>query len=435
MKICSAVLVSAFGQGRKHPRRATIQKLILLSIISLILGGALAYNARTTNVPRWPPNALLFFAITLGVQILTTASFMGSRTIISQQNTINRLLVILPLGRMQRWRLTWIPQFVMIAYTFIAILPALFVIGRLLGIANYQIIGAILIGTASSCGMVFGGAITYLRRTLVAACTIGIEIWLTKHSISIVYSLHRRMPYIIAQATILLVLCSGMVHITNGVPSNKQHVWLPSGLLSSGHWFIAKLLRSYTGSRSLLYAFLMSILVALAGMNIPGVTAALLYEAAALLVASCTADIRSISRINKPPEILGIKGVGYFCSVQFASVCFACMSALPIIAVAVHSALANNQIIWGSLEIIIGGAVGNVAGTLFAHEGRDISSQFVGILLSMGLLWCIQTVLSLSSKPPPMQCVEGLSCIAVLAAIAFAIEYHRNPFVWRKRNE
>ncbi|MGF7229153.1 MAG: hypothetical protein ACQR33_04170 [Candidatus Saccharibacteria bacterium] len=435
MKIFSAVLVATFGQGRRRPKFSAYMRLGLLGMTSVILGACLAHSTQSVALPRWPSAGLLFLAIVLGVQLVVVATLAGSQAIMGQSTTIPRLLTILPLSGAYRRVLTWLPQLALVVCVLVVILPTLYRICSMAGTAPVVTLVAIVTGVASGFGMVFSFSMRPFMRTCSLLLIGWVEIWLTNHSENLAYTPSQRLPYVCAQSFVLCLLCGSLWFATDTPRSVGYPRSLPLVRFPLAGWFITKVVRSYTGSRSLAYTFVISALVALAAKHVPGIDATLLYGTATLLAASCAADLRCLSRTDKPPEIVGLRGTGYYCRAEVGGLFLASLATLPIIITALVSTPSSQAAVRGLLEIGMGAATGNLAGTALAHEGRDISSQFTAIFLSMGVLWIAQRLFSSATHVPAVQLLGELTCTALLLGATYYIERNRNPFRWRYKHE
>ncbi len=430
MGITQAVFVASFGQRSSNARRKAWLTCTTLGLLCIALGSLFAFQVQSVAFPPLPDRYYLLAACIVCVQFICLAVLGSSHGILNLKNDIMvRLLYTLPLPSGRRWLLIRLPQIILIGFFLTVIAPPIWVLLSNLTIPPWYVLPCLVLGSLSALGLLYGGQVSVLQRVFLFPAYLILEVLLLKHMLDVTAVSSAKLPFCAAGCCLLfgaIYSLRNAAHIPSGLVRQRSHsLPLPPSL-----WFVIKILRSYTGRMSLLFASLLCIGVASVAYYTHMADASFLCNSSAFLLASFTSDIRSLSRIKNPPEIVALRGTFYFARMQFLGCLVGMVASIPIIVLSYLQA--TPDLLPNYLQLVIGCVAGCFAATLLGSQSRDVTSQCAAVLISGGILFGIHWLSDLYGHSISVRILIQLVSIGLLLVATFCTEYIRNTFLWRK---
>jgi hypothetical protein len=154
---------------------------------------------------------------------------------------------------------------------------------------------------------------------------------------------------------------------------------------------------------------------------------------AAVLAAAFVSDIRSLSRQHRPAEITALRATTRYTLAQIiASLGFGYTAVSPLL---VGICLANagmSELMHTTAFILFGISAGYFAGTVIAPAQRDVLGQLLATLMCLGILAIVSYIPAAQQLDTTGTTILQLLMGTLLLGAAWAIEYKRNTYKWRK---
>src|SRR3982750_4556580 len=152
MQLCKAVIASIFGRGSRAPLRTGLLVLCALWVASGTLG--LWFAAQVPSIPLLQTHPLYFMAASVyALQVVVLFVLLGAYSVLRPTNdTLARLLSLLPLRRSILWTLLVLPGIILAWITLWLIAPITITIFRDAGLPWWSAVMCIVIGTANALG-------------------------------------------------------------------------------------------------------------------------------------------------------------------------------------------------------------------------------------------------------------------------------------------
>lgn len=415
------ILASTFGHASSRPLRKALFKLGLLSLVSLALGVLLSRSM--PHLPRETGFSWIYWGVSaiFVTQIITLFSLLPAMGISNTANEkLSRLLLVLPFRPQQRRLMLLVPSILLVSIGLLFASPLLAALLLPTGMWLGVLILAVLLGSTSAFGLVYG----HTRGNAVRIMAAGIALFLEYKLAAAVHTLQHRLPWALLFLALVLALCAAACQSGKYFESKIQAVAKTNSVHGSNvpGWFAKKFLRSPITLLSLGMTFALSLGTALVSSNQKLLDTQLLALVSSVLAAGLASDIRAISRRLWPAEITMAKGSRHFVAAELITATIACSAAVePLVWVAVSGH------IWDiTVHVLFGMAVGLAASTMLVPTKRDITSQAAAGLLCIALT-LIPSKIVFANTP------SILAALAVaLSSVAFLIEHKRNPYIWRR---
>jgi hypothetical protein len=424
-----ATLAHTFGRGADRPFRAAVTRLAGLAAAALALGLLFAWAAR--ELPLTPPAhpGLMFFSCVLVVQIIITVTLLSSSGVLSGDNdSFARWLKSLPLSTMHCSILLLLPTGVLIILALLLTAWPLVVLMHLLHTPALLILGGVLIGAASGLSLSRGLSLAIGPRLMFVTAAM----WAEYKLCAVLNSQKDVNQAAMAAFGLLLTGLLGLLVYTlihrgkhtqgPGRGSVVRTAWTTPAI-----WPVKQLLRRKSMVLSLgvsiLLATALSVMTSRQGLADPAV----LGLTGALLAGSFASDIRALARRWRPAEITALRGTLRFMGAHAAiAYFFGALITLPL-AWSLHATIPLHFV----TQIGLGVSVGLLAGTLIVSEARDVTSQFLTILLLLALLVGLPQlpVIAQLSAHSRAAADIGLTLFCLIGSLS--IETKRNAFKWR----
>ena len=402
-----ALLVSSFGRGSARPLRTALLRLGGLAGGAAGLGMLFAQGTAGLQLASPSGSWALFYGCLLAIQVVLAATLLSGQTAGAlPDDTMGRWLYSLPLGTAKRLGLLLLPALFLAGLSLLLVLPVLGALALQLGLPITHLAGAVIFGSASAFGLVYG-----LPWQLLA---IPVVVWV---------EYKYRLPWLQGLLVVGLIGLGAhrLWHSACQAPKQMAGRVVQTSWLPPLFWFVKKVIRSKLVA--LAFATNLGLALGLAvfsqrqGLTDP----ASLGLFGALLAGSFCSDIRALARRYRPAEITGLRGTLWFTGAELVTALLAGAGiALPL-ALSLHGV----PIVFVT-QLLLGTALGFLAGTLLVPEARDLLSQFLALLLILLLLVGVPQ-LGLFVWDPKTHSVAAL--LAAAAAIWF--ELKRNNYIWR----
>jgi len=423
-------LMHMFGRNAKRPFRSATLRLGALGIGALALDVLFAGAVQSAPASRLPTETS-FFGGMVAVELVmlfslyTTTAFTGKK-----HSSFIRLLLSWPLNRLTRIIVLLLPSLVLACLTLLLLGWPIGILLAKTGLSLPMIGLCVSAGTACAFGLTYSLPGRLVIRLCITIATLASQYRLTQ------LLLEQRAVglALLAQCTIIGVLVAFFVYaimtIERQLTRPSQGSTVRTGWLWRSFWFVKKLARSSPLAATLVISFGLSVGLAIISKRNQLTDITIVGLFAALLAGSCSSDIRGLALRDRPAEIAALRGVSYFMRMQLmtALLCGACL-ALPIAAV-----LPVSQWFILAAQIALGISAGVLAGTLVVPKTRDIMSQFLALLIVLGILAGLPQLPPLSHASSTVQTNMHYMLAVCTVSVAFIIEYKRNPFTWRNRS-
>jgi len=415
-------------------------RLTALAFASLALGLGIA--SQIPPLPSAAPHPSLAFAcsIVYAVQLLVAFVLLGSAQSISSSpsDITERLLITLPLSNTKRRFALLLPRVIASILALTWVLPSLCLITHYLDLPIYMPLVASVLGAISAFGLVYGlpGLGLPLRFVL-----IGIIGWIEYICVQRMYTVPSQASHFvyllvlgaIVAGTFLLFAYS---LITNDIPveRNSRSRYRFTTRLPTCFWMLKKSCRSSGLRPGLITSFVLSTLVAFISWRMHIFDTHLLIGIAAILLAVCCSDIRSTPAVHNPTEITALRGTSYFVKHEIFSCSLGFIAILPLLIIAFYMQRIDFVfILAAAMQLALGMSAGIFAGTFIVPGPRDIAAQSMATLIATGVWFLPQLSLFVQFSATDVAVVQGLLACLLLCG-SYAIEYKRNPFIWREKN-
>ena len=420
MPLFIALGIALLGHDAAHPKRRA------LSVMALLVTGSIGCSwvlqkMTSTSVPPPLDATLCFFGCmciaSLSVSLSLVLSYVGFHA----RDTTSKLLWYLPLQPLRRWLYLQAPLYFGGVITLTTICPSLYWLADSLGLHPAYFCAALLVGAAGVYGLFHA---CHTSSTVFPAICLGITATievlclqqLAHHPISWLWKI--LLVVIYAGKCLGWVLCNRR---TKASYAPKTITHMIGQRLPPSFWYLKKLLR--TSILNVGICFLLCLGITLYCWRLSLQDAEIVGTIASLIIASLVSDLRGLCRARQPAEITALRGVRYFTACYLFTSVLSCLAITPL--VLLIAVLGGPPFCY--LQILLGVVAGNLAGTCIVPRSRDISSQCFAVLLSALL---VTTPSRLFGSLAPLLLV--ISEIILLTVVTFAIEYLRNPFIWRK---
>ena len=435
MRLYKVVLACLFGGGKIYRLRVAVVRIACL----LLAAGSLGYFT-AQQLPQLDGTQSLGFMVTCCtfiVQLVTcVALFCAAGIINPSAYVIIRLLNTWPISSVKLTAAALLPGILLCVVCIGFIAPPVW---QLMSDSGIWVIGLCLgLGATSALGLTYGLPI---RRSWLRLCAGGAALFL-EYTLIRVASSRPQIGWIpLSIFAILLVLES---YLLIGYPrrlaknltyphTHKQVRWTNA---PTSFWFWKKIGRSESLRISLLTTFVLGAVIAGVLYKLHLQELGLIGSILALCISAFTADIRSISRKYNPPEITAVRGTGHFFSCQFRASCVWGLTAcVPlIVSLLMASEVSATRFFAAAVvPVVLGFCTGLCASTLVAPGAKDISAQALTTVVAIALLLMPQAPWFSSWSEWQVASLRAGMAVALLGT-AWAVEYQRNPFKWRKNN-
>lgn len=434
MQLYKAMLVATFGRGKHFLLEAALIRISILGLAAITLGIWLA--SHTPPLPHIVQPATTFYALIFLVHITCLMVLLCSYAVVRPrtQGIIARLLLFLPLRTSVRWFSLVLPGVILCALALLLVLPLCIVL--LAGtIFCWLLPFGVILAAASALGWIYG--LPKRLKLLSLFITSGV-LWV-EYALLHIPDSGSPAVLLIARLGFIYTLCCGslllvfsrynLCHELGAVQrSTRIHTYLRSPVW----WNIKKLFRSsLTGNGFWITLFVGAVLAGVSKkLGLGGDT--ILSDLIALLAAAQASDIRRTTRLTSPTEIVGLKGTFYFGYKQSIGGLVVCgLAASPLIVIALlqsASPCITSAYILASL--LLGVFAGIWAGTFFAAQQKDITTQCCATTVALGTI--------LLPQAPPFSGLSATSHLIIqillaglLLTVALGTEFKRNRYTWR----
>lgn len=432
MNIAGAVAIAAFGHDSHKPKRKAIVLCSSLLIISVVIGVFASIQIRQNPVLRsWPYPHDILFALTLCLQMVMLVCLASSRGILDAEVVMIRLLHLLPFTDLKRWLLIHMPQLLLLVLVLMASVPTLQACLTMLGLNLLWSLPIVSGASLSALGLCYGLPSKGIARLCLGTLCVALEAWTLRLILNVTSPPPAKVPYYCLFLLLVLAPILGLRFASNAQPYAKLHyvtIHLPWRL-----WYLAKIMRSYTGRTSFLFAVLCMALIAAGAAYIHEYSAAFLCTTGGLVLASFCSDIRSLASMKHPPEIVALRGTWYFTKKQMSSTAIGVFAAMPVIVYLVIVGTTLSEFIAGILTLLTGSIAGLFAATMIGAKARDISSQCAAVFIGCVLFYLCSRLALLFGDGTTSAIAVLCVLIAALTLVTFAIEYKRNTYIWKEK--
>lgn len=432
MNIVGAVAIAAFGHDSDRPKRKAVLLCLSVFSMSILFGTLAAVQVRQASalLHAWPYPYDILFALTFCLQLVVLVCLLSSRGILNTEATTARLLHLLPLTEFKRWWLVHMPQLLLLALAVIASVPALQTCISMLGLSPLWSLAITSCGSLSALGLCYGLPYKGALRFCLNFLCVTLEAWLLRLILDATVSSSTKNLYYCLFSLLLITLMITLRFANRVQPTAKLPyvtIHLPTRL-----WYVTKIMRSYTGRTSFLFALLCTAFVVAGAAYIHENSTDLLCTTSGLILASFCSDIRSLADVRRPPEVTAFRGTWYFIRKQMYSVAVGLFAVTPIILylAAIHTIPA--ELITGALTILVGAVAGLFAATIIGAKARDISSQCAAVFVGCVLFYACNRLAVLFGNSTISVAVMLCVLTAILVLLTFGAEYKRNTYIWRK---
>lgn len=431
MQLYKITFLHVFGKAAKHPFRAAIVRTGALLSIGLGIGLVLA--AKIPSLPligidklHVAYSAIFISQIVVSISLFT--SFNVLRT--PRKDRYAKLLLTLPITRQRVWCMLLLPAFIICLLS-----SALFgpLMCKLLGQLDIPLSVSVLIlgiGNLTALGLALG-----LKKGIMTYATVPCLYLIEYKLLAYLNGSSSQDTLILFLLSVIFLLCIyllgyGKKYILDEVRLTDKTAIIRTTFIPGSFWFIKKIVRT----SSLRVGFCLTFAIAAALVIISKIldlTNEIYFGVCgALVTAVLAADVRTITRRYKPPEIFCLKGTKAFeCSQLLGGIYFCALAASPVLIMS-FILTPDPLATWKcALMILFGISAGFFAGSLIAPEPHDIIAQMSATLLSIGLLSLIYFVQDISLLSVPLTLL-GLTVLLVVGGAA--IEYKRNHFYWKE---
>ncbi len=427
--IYRAAIAHAFGRGSARPVRAASMRLACLTAGALSLGLLFAWTAHTVPIAPATHPSLLFFSCALIVQTIVAVTLLSGTSILSDDSdTFARLLRVLPLGPAHCSVLVLLPTLMLAGLALLLTVPPLVVLMHALAVPPPLAASGIAVGVMSGLGVARGASVAVGVRLACVAAIIGAEYKLN----ATLFAQHGIQMYAVLAYALLLTSLVGLgIHTVlrhrSYTPSRSHSGTIRTAWIAPAYWPIKQLLRRKSMALSLGVGLLLSVGLAVFAKRQGVADPVVLGLLGALLAGSFASDTRALARRFKPAEITALRGTLYFAGMQTLAACFGGLIIAAPLLWALYPAIPLVFV----TQIALGISVGLLSGTLIVPEARDIMSQFLAIILILGLLVGMPQLPVMSDLPASGRALTDIAVMLTCLASAVVVESKRNNYIWR----
>jgi hypothetical protein len=433
MQLYKIMFACLFGTGiTKRLPKATIRISCLL-LSSIGLGYFIAQRLPAVDQPVLLSIALCTFIVQLTIGIVLMCAAGAS---MPTAYPIVRLLHTWPIPSTTLVYLSMLPGLLLSGICIGFLVPILRHLFQPLGIWVVSL--GILIGCIGVLGMVYGTpGQKFIRIPVTVLGTLAIEYLLIRQMFT-----HASSPALNAAELILIVglqiylltRCRQQLAKNLTYPSSHKRVrWANAPVRL---WCFKKIGRSRSLRISLFTTVILVATVAGIMYKLQIAELSITGSVLALCVSALTADIRSITNKYRPVEIAGVRGCAYFFASQVkAGLSWSLLVGGPLLLLPffVDNVLATTFLIEMLSPLALGFSAGFCTGTLVASGTKDISAQAMATIAAAAIYLLPQIPLLTDWNRSHIAWLR-LGMASLLLSIAWLVEYHRNPFKWRKNN-
>lgn len=434
MNITSAVALAVFGHDSSRPKRKAIVLCSSLIFVSAVFGALAAVQARHASILHaWPYPYDILFALVFCLQIIMLVCLVSSRGILNTEVTTVRLLHVLPLTEFKRWLLIRMPQLFLLSIVIMVSAPALQTCISIVGLNPLWSLVIISCASLSALGLCYGLPFKGILHFGLCVASIAAEAWLLRSILDVTVTSTAKTPYYCLFSLLIASTLLSLRFANKHKPVTKQHylnVHLPQTL-----WYITKVIRSYTGRTSFLFAILCTMLVMTGAIYLHQESIGFLCTTTGLVLASFCSDIRSLAAVKRPPEIVALRGTLYFVKQQMSSIIISLFAASPVIGYLMLTHATALDLLTGILMILMGAIAGLFAATVIGAKARDISSQCAAVFVSCTLFYVCSRLAALFGDGTVHTAIASSFIVLLLASSIFGVEYKRNTYMWRKNRD
>ena len=427
-------LVCTFGKHSERPLRKTVV-LLCLSVASILTCGILAGRflanmSLATDIPSkmlFCIISVLVFAV-LGFIVLPTIQFFNSK-----QSSFNRNLMVLPLKRSTKWLVIMSPVFL------ISFLLTLFFVPVTISIAQHMKANLFLLFAGYLLGLLAAIGYSLLSFTrlksvkylgFVVYCVLQTYLLDKLLTTDSVYG--NLLVFLINLGLFLCLLGFVQSYYTDSLtaPATNEMTWLsvPKQQLNS-LWFGLKFMRNNKTLSSFTFCIILSLSVCFSYfVRHQSLSGGFVVVFGALLVCGLAADARSISRKNKTPEIVSLRGVNFFVNSEIRNLSiFSFLVVAPLLIVLIKT---DGQVVWSLVFLAISiavaaGMLGLMYGTLLVSEAGEIGTQFITGILSLASVVLVPKLFHFSDANYLIQAIAWLCVAGVCNLVILLTEQQR----------
>jgi len=295
-----------------------------------------------------------------------------------------------------------------------------------------------VLGAISAFGLVYGLPRLGLPLRFVLIEIIG---WIEYVFVQRMYtplSQASHFVYLLALGIIVIGSLLLFVHSLTTASVNTEHSsqsrYQCTMRLPTCFWMPKKSCRSSGLRLGFITSFVLSALGAFISWRIHIFDTHLLIGIAAILLAACCSDIRSTAAIRNPAEITALRGTNYFVKHEIFSCSLGLVAVSPLVIMAFYAQRIDFVFVLATvMQLALGMCAGIFAGTFIVPGPRDIAAQSMATLIATGVWFLPQLSLFVQFSATDVAVVQGLLACLLLCG-SYAIEYKRNPFIWREKN-
>ncbi len=413
LRFYKALLICAIGSKRYYLKLlALASSAVVVSITGFIFVGRyklVLYNLPHLNWIIYSTVSLsVAFCLLLGIQINT------------RLNQSTRLLASLPLSRAQRWTLSLAGDLLIALFYAASIIGPIIIVSSLAHHWLQVIVIAVL-------GLLTGIAANYMYKSrsfvarLVGVIAIGVCIKTTANHILVMGELSVILVIYLIFTIVFARALFTQQSVASRLPITETNRFMIK--ISPLPWplKLAVRFKPLIMSMTVCLGLVLSIIFFAKKNNL--VLDNSILSICTLFIGSSVADIRSVFRVSKPPEIACLKGTLYwFINYTLSCISIGAFLALPVIIVFPLSSIDL------AIEITLAISIGILSSVTIGNSQKDMSSQFMTNLLILALTYCTKR-LDLTAT------IHSAALIVIAIGMSLLIEQFRNNFIWRRVDE
>jgi hypothetical protein len=428
-RLLFASLLHYIAQGAKRPRHALAIRLSSIGAGICLVNVLLLDTVSRFNVQLPEPSTSLWYVVVFA-HSSSVLVLLCSQTL--RRSKYTALLASLSLPPQQLWLMCMLPACMLLAIYLAVVSPAIQVVAQHSGIPPLPCLTTLLFGSLCAFGQIH--PLPHPQRTLrncLAVICLALELLLLKDAALLQENFWQAVVVgIMVGSSALLAYSAPRIRrsLAELQRSRTTHGWL----WNIAPWFSIKAARNKSFRHDLYMTFGLSLAAAISMRNLSWYASLVANTMGAVLAASCATGIRPLSRKDKPCEITGLKGVGYFRLYTAATYVLIWVALAPLFWLLwQHSPFDARQLCSLMLYMYLGITCGNLAGSLIVPDKQNISGQCLAVFASTSLLWLLGKSATFITEYWLSTAVLVLLCI-LLELCTHYIEHKRNPFYWRE---
>lgn len=379
------VLISSFGRNSNRPIRVASLRILAASTGALVFGILLAMSIWRAALPQDLPK-LFTLAVVTSLSLILSALLQlplssGAHGI---GNKTSKLLIILPITKPTRWFVKISPALILNLFFLAFSLPIVIALSHAMLAPVLLAVGFLIVGSLIGISYTVG---SWPKKVLFKVVLLIVLILTQAKMLEMAITHPAKLPLICAGILVFdFLLMSGFLtafrnveavdgNLTSEVWTNRLfHKFIKSS------WFVLKVTRNRRTRTSFIFCLLLSLMTSIF-IHAKHITTSSndLFFLLALLTTTFVSDIRGISRKQKTPEIIALRGVEFFINSEvLAAWTTSILIGLPIyILILINGGSATLSHMMVGLAMQFGATIiGLLLGTIFVSQAGDIGSQF-----------------------------------------------------------